>query len=100
MDPENLTHTTKGFNLVNGEWTHTVEPKGEVVDPMNGKVMYVYPETPKDKTAEFINELKNCPKTGLHNPFKNKERYLMLGEVNRRLVEAMSDPDVYRFFVR
>lgn len=83
-----------------GQWTNQVEKQGEVVDPMNGKVMYTYPETPKDGVSDFINELKSCPKTGLHNPFKNKERYLMLGEVNRRLVEAMSDPDVYKFFVR
>ena len=40
------------------------------------------------------------PKTGLHNPFKNKERYLMLSEVNRKMVEVMHDPEVFNFFVR
>ena len=40
------------------------------------------------------------PKTGLHNPFKNKERYLMLSEVNRRVVECLHDPEVFDFFVK
>ena len=36
----------------------------------------------------------------MHNPFKNKERYLMLSEVNRKMVEVMHDPEVFNFFVR
>ena len=40
------------------------------------------------------------PKTGLHNPFKNKERYLMLGEVNRKVAEAFNDKEVFDFFVK
>ena len=40
------------------------------------------------------------PKSGLHNPFKNKERYLMLSEVNRRVVETMHDKEVFDFFVK
>jgi 1-pyrroline-5-carboxylate dehydrogenase len=44
--------------------------------------------------------MQQCPKTGLHNPFRNKERYLQYGEVNRRLVEAFQDKEVYNFFVR
>jgi hypothetical protein len=28
-----------------------------------------------------MNSIKNVPKSGLHNPFKNPERYLMLGDV-------------------
>jgi len=40
------------------------------------------------------------PKSGLHNPFKNKERYLMLSEVNRKVVEVMHDKEVFNFFVK
>jgi 1-pyrroline-5-carboxylate dehydrogenase len=39
------------------------------------------------------------PKSGLHNPFKNKERYLMLSEVNRKVVDTLHDPEVMNFFI-
>jgi len=48
----------------------------------------------------FVESMKAVPKHGLHNPFKNKERYLMLSEVNRRVVETMHDPEVFQFFVK
>ena len=53
-----------------------------------------------DDIEPFIESLKSCPKSGLHNPFKNKERYLMLSEVNRKVVETMHDPEVFNFFVK
>jgi 1-pyrroline-5-carboxylate dehydrogenase len=43
--------------------------------------------------------MKAVPKSGIHNPFKNKERYLMLSEVNRRVVETLQDKEVMDFFV-
>jgi 1-pyrroline-5-carboxylate dehydrogenase len=67
---------------------------------MNGNVIATQPDTSKEEIQPFINELKNTPKTGLHNPFKNKERYLMLGEVNRRVAEAFNDKEVFDFFVK
>lgn len=42
----------------------------------------------------------SVPKSGVHNPFKNKERYLMLSEVNRKIVETMHDKEVFDFFVK
>ena len=59
-----------------------------------------YPNTSMDDIEPFIESLKSCPKSGLHNPFKNKERYLMLSEVNRKVVETMHDPEVFNFFVK
>jgi len=53
-----------------------------------------------DEAAPFIDALRECPKSGLHNPFKNKERYLMLGEVCRKLVESMQDKHVWDFFIQ
>jgi hypothetical protein len=35
-----------------------------------------------------------------HIIFKNKERYLMLGEVCRKVVESMQDKDVWDFFIQ
>jgi 1-pyrroline-5-carboxylate dehydrogenase len=51
--------------------------------------MLTQPDTSLDEIQPFILDLESCPKSGLHNPFKNKERYLMLGEVCRKLVESM-----------
>ena len=48
----------------------------------------------------FIDHLKSTPKTGLHNPFLNKERYLMLAEVNRKVVESFSQQEVFDFFTK
>ena len=44
--------------------------------------------------------MKACPPTGLHNPFKNKERYLMYGDICRKVVECVHDKDVWEFFVK
>ena len=70
-----------------------------MVDPMTGKPMIKLPNTSLEETAPFIESMKAVPKHGVHNPFKNKERYLMLGEVNRKVVDCMSDPEVFDFFV-
>jgi len=58
---------------------------------MTGKTLMKYPDTSLDEIKPFIDSMKAVPKSGLHNPFKNKERYLMLSEVNRKLVEVMHD---------
>ena len=48
----------------------------------------------------FIESMKACPKYGLHNPFYNKERYLLYGEVSRKMCEVMYDPEVFEWMVR
>ena len=52
------------------------------------------------ESTAFIEQLQKCPKSGLHNPFKNKHRYLLYGEVCRKAVEAMQDKEVWNYFVR
>lgn len=99
IDPENLNGKDKCFNLVDGQWTSTKEYV-DLVDPMTGKSMIQVPDTQLDEIDPFVESLQRCPKHGLHNPFKNKERYLMLSEVNNKVVQTMSDPEVFNFFVR
>jgi 1-pyrroline-5-carboxylate dehydrogenase len=48
----------------------------------------------------LIASMNECPKSGLHNPFRNKERYLLLGEVCRKVVETMQHKDVWEFFIQ
>ena len=58
------------------------------------------PDTTLEEIAPFVETLRNCPKTGLHNPFKNKERYLLYGEICKNVVVTMEDKEVFNFFVR
>jgi len=99
IDPNNLSVKDKGFNLVKGEWASTASYT-DLIDPLTGDVMMKQPDTQLDEIQPFVESLQECPKHGLHNPFKNKERYLMLSEVNRRVVETMHDKDVFEFFVK
>ena len=99
VDPERLSPNDKAFNLVKGEWVSS-EKYMDLVDPLNGGTMCRIPDTQMHEIQPFVESLQECPKTGLHNPFKNKERYLMLSEVNRKIVEVMHDPEVFQFFIR
>ena len=98
VDPKNLGPQSKGYNLVKGEWTTTNTQK-EIIDPLTGQVMLTQPDTTAEEIQPFIEDLQSCSKSGLHNPFKNKERYLMLGEVCRKVVESMQDKEVWDFFI-
>jgi 1-pyrroline-5-carboxylate dehydrogenase len=88
-----------GANLINGKW-ETSSKSHDLIDPLNGKVMHTQPDVQKEEAQPYIDFLKNTPKHGLHNPFKNKERYIMLGEVTTKAVEVLSDKEVFEFFVK
>jgi len=94
---------SKGMNLVEGEWTSTAKTT-DIIDPLTGKAMIQVPDTGANNNAKelepFIDGLLCTPKHGLHNPIKNKERYLMLGQVMRKTAEILHDPEVMEFFVR
>jgi 1-pyrroline-5-carboxylate dehydrogenase len=99
VDPANLGAHSKGYNLVEGEWKST-EMQKQICDPLTGEVMLTQPDTQLSETEDFIASLEKCPKSGLHNPIKNKDRYLMLGEVCRKVVESMQDKEVWDFFIK
>lgn len=65
---------------------------------MTGKPYIKIPDTSMDEAVPFIDSLKSVPRAGLHNPFKNKERYIMLGGVCRKTAEVLHDPEVFDFF--
>ena len=50
-----------------------------IIDPMNGENFIQVPETSLDtELQEFQTSLLRCPKSGLHNPIKNVERFLFV----------------------
>ena len=72
-----------------------------VVDPLTGDAMLSVPSTAEPaELSAFVRSSRSCPKTGLHNPFRNVERYVMLGRVSARAAAALRDPAVAKFFAR
>jgi len=98
IDPLNLSVKDKCQNLVGGEWTGAANYI-KLPDPLTGKEMISVPDTGLDEILPFIDSIKNTPKSGLHNPYKNKERYVMLGGVMTKCAEVLHDPEVFDFFV-
>ncbi|MBU6415005.1 aldehyde dehydrogenase family protein [Patescibacteria group bacterium] len=86
-------------NLVGGEWRKT-KNFVEVIDPLTGGPLLVRPDTDISELEPFLAGLRSCPKSGLHNPFKNVERYRMLGEVSFRATTVLDNPDTANHFAR
>ncbi len=101
VDPVNgMTGRSPGqcLNLVHGEWNAAGTWRDDIVDPLNGEHFLEVPDT-RD-AAPFLQGLISCPKSGLHNPFKNTERYVLLGKVCARAAASLAEPAIEEFFVR
>jgi 1-pyrroline-5-carboxylate dehydrogenase len=101
VDPYKLTsansHTVR--NLIKGKWVSPVN-QTMVPDPLNGDPFLFVADTKTDEIAPFVESLNSCTKSGLHNPFKNPERYLMLGAVSAKAAAMLKQPEVMDFFTR
>ena len=99
VDPfAGMTGDTPGKlqNLVGGQWADVGAYRDDIRDPMNGEAFLQIPDT-KD-LEPFIRGLESCPKSGLHNPLKNNDRYVHLGRVCARAAALMAMPDVEDYF--
>ena len=85
-------------NLVGGSWVDAKSYRDDIVDPINGDAFLEVPDT-KD-FAPFIDGLRRCPKSGLHNPLKNNDRYVYLGRVCARAAALMATPEVEEYFTK
>ena len=72
VDPKTMAGNDRGFNLINGEWTQT-EKYNNLIDPLSGGTLMKVPATSEEEIKPFIESMKAVPKSGLHNPFKNKK---------------------------
>ena len=79
-------------NLVGGAWVDAQAYRDDIVDPLNGEPFLRVPDT--HDLAPFIRGLRSCPKTGLHNPLKNNDRYVYLGRVCARAAALLATPEV------
>lgn len=101
VDPWNeMTGAAPGRvqNLLAGRWLDGDATRDDIVDPLNGERFLNVPDT-QDVTA-FIDGLHGCPKTGLHNPLKNPDRYVMLGKVCARAAALLAEKDVHDYFTK
>lgn len=67
-------------NLVNGVWK-TTKNYTNILNVLNSRNNFKVPDTSIDELKPFIKSINSVSKSGLHNPYKNQERYDMLGNV-------------------
>ena len=101
IDPWSMSAATPavGKNLVGGEWVEAAS-QHSVIDPLNGEAFLHVPDTSEGEIGAYVERMRSCPRTGLHNPIKNPERYSMLGEVMANGARELHKPDVKEYFSR
>jgi 1-pyrroline-5-carboxylate dehydrogenase len=85
-------------NLLGGLWQEAKSYRADIPDPLFGGEFLRVPDT-TDIDA-FAERLRGCPKTGLHNPWKNPQRYVELGAVCARAAARLAQQDVEDYFTR
>ncbi|BBN13896.1 hypothetical protein MPTK1_6g07270 [Marchantia polymorpha subsp. ruderalis] len=92
-------HPADVKNLVGGKWSGSSK-FDTLVDPLNGQNFIKVPNTSQSEVQPFIASLQSCPKSGLHNPLKNLERYLLYGDVSAKVANALRHPKLADYFAR
>ncbi|KAF6168407.1 hypothetical protein GIB67_004959 [Kingdonia uniflora] len=93
------TQPAEVHNLVQGTWKSSSK-WNTIVDPLNGEPFIKVAEVDETGVKPFVESLSKCPKSGLHNPFKSPERYLMLGDISTKAAHMLSQPEISNFFIR
>eukprot|EP00891_Asterochloris_glomerata_P008338 jgi/Astpho2/8338/Aster-01407 len=99
VDPKGMSGSSPAqcYNLVNGKW-HLPANSKTIPDPYNGEAFVKVPDPQVNEIGAFVESLRAVPKTGQHNPLKNKERYCMYGDISAKTAEMMRKPDVAEYF--
>ena len=69
-------------------------------DPWNGEEFMRVQDTKVSEIDPFVKSLASCPKSGLHNVYKNPERYRLYGAVSAKAAAMMKQPEVLEFFIK
>mmetsp|Transcript_24444 Transcript_24444/g.61429 ORF Transcript_24444/g.61429 Transcript_24444/m.61429 type:complete len:559 (-) Transcript_24444:41-1717(-) len=101
VDPDKMTpdEPARAQNIVAGQWSNTAATR-TIPDPLNGKPFLIVPETSPGEIKPFVDSLLSVPKSGLHNPLKNPQRYLTYGNVTAKAAHELGRPEVRDFFAR
>jgi len=101
VDPyDGMTSANPGMvqNLVGGQWGSSNDSRKDIVDPLDGSNFLTVPDT-KD-VGPYVDGLHSCPKSGLHNPLKQTDRYVHLGRVCAKSAALLATPDVEAYFTK
>jgi 1-pyrroline-5-carboxylate dehydrogenase len=101
VDPfDGMTKAAPGTlqNLVGGAWHDSDAGYEDIIDPLNGDAFLQVPATRNHEP--FIAGLKSCPKSGMHNPLKDPDRYVHLGQVCARAAALLAQDDVQDYFTK
>lgn len=101
VDPfDGMTPANPGMlqNLVAGQWVDGDGGYDDLIDPMNGEAFIKEPHT--SDFSPYVDGLKSCPKSGLHNPLKKPGRYMYLGQVCARAAALLAEPQIEEYFTR
>jgi len=91
LDPNELgtVSTHNVLNVVGGQWQKDGDIANKLIipNPMNkdGLPICTVPDTRVDELGPFIQSMEAVSKSGVHNPLKSVERYLMYGEISRKV---------------
>ncbi|RHY50408.1 hypothetical protein DYB38_010956 [Aphanomyces astaci] len=106
VNPETLSgaspaeiHNLGTTVFTRSKWVSTKKTEG-IKDPLTGEVFLQVPLTQKDELKPFIDNLRSTPKHGLHNPFKNVERYLLYGDISHKAAAMLREPHIEHYFIR
>ena len=66
----------------------------KVFKVLNGELNYKVADTSKNELLPFINSMNSVSKSGLHNPFKNPERYQLLADVCFKSAHSLHDKNI------
>jgi len=61
-------------SAVGGQWGQTAQTKS-IQDPWTGEEFITLPDPQISEILPYVESLKKVTKSGLHNPYKNPERY-------------------------
>eukprot|EP00544_Gedaniella_sp_CCMP2646_P001794 CAMPEP_0202506924 /NCGR_PEP_ID=MMETSP1361-20130828/51446_1 /ASSEMBLY_ACC=CAM_ASM_000849 /TAXON_ID=210615 /ORGANISM="Staurosira complex sp., Strain CCMP2646" /LENGTH=527 /DNA_ID=CAMNT_0049141007 /DNA_START=127 /DNA_END=1710 /DNA_ORIENTATION=+ len=89
------------LNCVSGTWK-SANSTMLIPHPLDRDApdIFTIPDTQVNELSPFVESLRSVPKTGLHNPLKNPERYLEYGEISRKAGNALSHPEIAEFFTQ
>lgn len=93
IDPNTLGSTSVPYavsNIVGGKFTKTKSTM-DIIHPLDKHAypIFTIPDTQADEIEPFLESLRKCSKSGLHNPLKNPERYVQYGEISRKVSQMI-----------
>ncbi|CAH2043826.1 unnamed protein product [Thlaspi arvense] len=101
VDAEEISgaHPAEVQSFVQGKWIGSAN-YNTLLDPLNGEPFIKVSEVEESGIQPFVESLSQCPKHGLHNPFKSPERYLLYGDISTKAAHMLALPKVSDFFTR